>query len=102
MFDSSSLGAVALRIANSDQVTSKPIDWKEETRLSPSLLNLNIKPVPFQDPKVVILKGATGFLGHALVKPLVENSNIERFYSIEVGTAGSRKSLINFKKAVIY
>lgn len=110
MFESSSLGAMAARIENSlfqiessTQVSSELLDWEEETNLSPAVLQLEASQNLLQrDPKVVILTGATGFVGHALLKALVEDPSIEKIYCIAVRHAESRKFLLNFRKVEIY
>lgn len=101
MFESSTLGAMAQQIDHglSYDVEADAIDWDKETALSPELLDLNIKtvhsskyisPIRKAKPKVVVLTGATGQLGRALLDTLVAEPLIDHVHCIAVRNVRDR------------
>ena len=100
MFESSTLGAMAHRIEHGMQheVAAEAIDWDKETALSPTLLNLASQPSPPlpkeapTKPSVVILTGATGQLGQALLASLVADPHIKHIHCIGVRNAQHRQT----------
>ncbi|KAK4184061.1 hypothetical protein QBC35DRAFT_541212 [Podospora australis] len=111
MFEASTLSAMAGSIDNINNnihepvAAAAPIDWDEETSLPSSLLEL--LPIPSlagpaatasqrgchsSKPEVVVLTGATGQLGRALLKALTADPTVRRIHCIGVRRAGSRRS----------
>lgn len=60
------------------------IDWEAETAVSPSLLQMRAAPKLSGKPRVVVLTGATGFLGQAILKHLLEDSIIQKIHCLAV------------------
>jgi nucleoside-diphosphate-sugar epimerase len=104
MFESSTLGAMAHRIEHGMQheVAAEAIDWDKETALSPTLLNPASQPSPPPPtepptkPSVVILTGATGQLGQALLASLVADPHIKHIHCIGVRNAQHRQNQTPF------
>ncbi|KAI1800660.1 putative hybrid NRPS/PKS enzyme [Daldinia bambusicola] len=91
LFDGSSLGAMAYIILqrthnNSTEIgEEKPIDWEEETALPSNIIrNPASKQQFFTQPEVVILTGATGFLGRAILKRLIEDGVVRKIHCLAV------------------
>ena len=103
MFESSTLGAMTLRLENSRDTDTNSFDWEEETRLSPATVQLQVKDycVP-HGPKVVILTGSTGYVGQALVNALVADPDIEKIYCIAVRHPGTRPLFPGLEKVIIF
>lgn len=106
MFDNSTLATMARLIEQGGEQsircqssmitkTDGPIDWDDETKLPSSLSGLPVvKPVTYMSsPKVVVLTGATGHLGRALLDALVTHPSVQKVHCIGVRNAGSRKSI---------
>jgi hybrid polyketide synthase / nonribosomal peptide synthetase ACE1 len=109
MFESSTLGAMAHQIDHglSYDVGADAIDWNKETALLPELLDLNIKRAhssiytsPERDakPKVVVLTGATGKLGRALLDTLVAEPLIDHVHCIGVRNTRDRADMAALDK----
>lgn len=104
MFDSSTLSAMARRIERENVTTkgqpTETMDWDRETEVPPSLLSLpsprTQKPAGSKN-QVVVLTGATGQLGGALLKAIVEDANVTRVHCIGVRDAVNRKEDIGFE-----
>ena len=73
------------------------IDWEEETALSDDLYSLDLDPsskdigLPF---KTVVVTGATGFLGQALLSHLISDKSIVQIHAIAVRHPTSALPLI--------
>lgn len=109
MFESSTLGAMAHQIdhGSSYDVEADAIDWDKETALPPELLDLKIKtahsstytsPKRNAKPKVVVLTGATGQLGRALLDTLVAEPLIDHVHCIGVRNTRDRPDMAAFDK----
>ncbi|KAI9693988.1 MAG: putative Hybrid PKS-NRPS biosynthetic cluster [Bathelium mastoideum] len=71
----------------SDVHVSDEIDWEEETALTNDLYDLEISPTPKDVGlpfKTVVLTGATGFLGQAILARMVEDFGIDKIHAIAV------------------
>lgn len=107
MFENSTLAGMARHICNADKKNHKSssddmfndhtnIDWDVETQVSPSLLNFRLHDLDSvqgnmqSKGKIVVLTGATGFLGRALLAALTENPAVEQVHCIAVRNASSR------------
>lgn len=90
LFESSTLGAMAVAIKDTSDSGPIEIDWENETEVPQEILQLahtssshedsNLRPVP----RIVVLTGATGFLGKEILRQLVHSDNIERVHCIAV------------------
>ncbi|KAI2620578.1 hypothetical protein GGR54DRAFT_105320 [Hypoxylon sp. NC1633] len=89
MFESSTLRAMAHLIDEGAKhaMDAAPINWDEETSLSPELLSLEKKL--FEGPRedksqIVILTGSTGKLGRALLEALIADPKVKHVHCIGV------------------
>ena len=108
MFESSTLGAMAHQIDHglSYDIEAEAIDWAKETALPPDLLDLEIKRAhsstyTSRNPnanKVVVLTGATGQLGRALLDSLVAEPLIDHVHCIGVRNAQDRPDMAALDK----
>lgn len=109
MFESSTLGAMGHQIGHglSYDVEADAIDWDKETALPPELLDLNIKtahlstytsPKRNAKPEVVVLTGATGQLGRALLDILVAEPLIDHVHCIGVRNTRDRPGIAALDK----
>jgi hybrid polyketide synthase/nonribosomal peptide synthetase ACE1 len=83
--------------------TSTPdsINWEAEVSIPSSLPASTVLGV--NEPRVVILTGATGFLGKALLRRLVSTHSIEKVYCIAVRPNSSRSDpVFSSSKVLIY
>ncbi|OTA98397.1 hypothetical protein M426DRAFT_17460 [Hypoxylon sp. CI-4A] len=103
LFESSDLGSMAQRIRN-QEVLAENFDWERETALSPSIPELTLKHTPSKNrlPSVIILTGATGFLGRAFLKALVEDPSIEKVHCIAVRNPTSHHQLHSIPKVELH
>lgn len=90
LFESITLREMATRIYQKEtKATTSAINWDEEIKLpsqlnSSSLATVSTRPPSPGPVRVVILTGATGFLGRALLRDLLEDRNVEKIHAIAV------------------
>ena len=100
LFDTSTLDGMVDVVARHTSSTTNPevddkptvvegsdevIDWEEETAVSPSLVRVPAsKQQFFTQPEVVVLTGATGFLGRSILKRLVEDGVVRKIHCLAV------------------
>ncbi|KAK2624902.1 hypothetical protein QTJ16_006095 [Diplocarpon rosae] len=82
-------------VGSGDTGGATPVNWDREVLLpdirgplSPDL-NLVTNPLPHDlqpahPPKIVVLTGATGFLGREIIRQLLENTRVEKIYCLAV------------------
>lgn len=109
MFESSSLAGMAHRIEdNAPRVRAGLMDWDKETALPLSLSQLTLGGsetlVSANDngEKVVVLTGATGFLGRALLAALVADSRVRTVHCIAVRQAGNNRDIAGLDKVILH
>jgi hybrid polyketide synthase/nonribosomal peptide synthetase ACE1 len=90
IFASSSLQAMA-HILQAAPPTN--VNWAEETALSLSVASSFPEPqqhvlIPPDSGVSILLTGATGFLGHTLLKVLLDNPRVSRVYAVAVRPSG--------------
>ncbi|KAF8856698.1 putative hybrid NRPS/PKS enzyme [Acephala macrosclerotiorum] len=102
LFEHSTLGGMAGKIESlpgGAALEDPVVNWELETTLplefaslarGNSVISQSSNPV-----RVVILTGATGFLGQAILAELLEDRNVEKVYCIAVRSSQSRNSLLN-------
>lgn len=107
LFAHSKLGSMARLIDQTTGAAASPsaaapagIDWDAETDVSPQT-RAALRTVVVADheaarepPRVVVLTGATGLLGRALVRRLVADPAIEKIHCVAVRSAKSRASFL--------
>lgn len=96
LFDASSLKAMANLIQTPEAARNEqdatmqqakedqPIDWQEETALPNSLLRVPSSRHFLSQPEVVILTGATGFLGRSILARLLEDAVVQKVHCLAV------------------
>ncbi|KAI2612374.1 PKS-NRPS hybrid [Hypoxylon fragiforme] len=95
LFDASTLGGMAALIdslsnnsgvesAQVEPVGTLDINWEDETVVSPSLLNIPVHKEFFTNPEVIILTGATGFLGQAMLTRLLNDGIVNKIHCLAV------------------
>lgn len=106
LFESSTLRSMALRIEKDTEALGKvSIDWESETEISSDLAQLATPPSFHRratTPRVVVLTGATGFLGQSILRRLVEDENIAKIHCIAVRQLQSKRHLLDFNKVIMY
>lgn len=88
LFESSTLGAMAVLVEHgSPAPKDNQIDWEEEATLAPDLEQPQASQSVVEStglPSVVVLTGASGFVGKAVLERLVQDDNIKTIYCIAV------------------
>ncbi|KAK2051856.1 putative polyketide synthetase [Colletotrichum caudatum] len=95
LFESSTLAEMAAVVASlssqnssetpGTQVTSTvETGWEEETSISPELLKVRGERFHFGNPTVIVLTGATGFLGRAILTRLLQDSVVEKIHCLAI------------------
>jgi hybrid polyketide synthase/nonribosomal peptide synthetase ACE1 len=85
LFDSSTLGRMAALIEdNSSSEVDEVVDWESETAVSPDILRVQVSRRFVTTPEVVVLTGATGFLGRALLARLLEDDTVQKIHCLAV------------------
>jgi amino acid adenylation domain-containing protein/thioester reductase-like protein len=92
MVEFCSLGDMAQRVFSDDfQDSAQTVDWEQEA-LVPDISTVSNESTPHSpsgDRKVVILTGATGFLGQQILKLLVSSPGIAEVHCIAVRSTSS-------------
>lgn len=106
LFESSSLAQMAQSLVEQDSPAQQAeIEWKDETALDPTdlALDLAVDP-PSGTPSIVVLTGATGFIGRAVLRRLVEDPRIAKVYCLAVRrkVASREKELFRHDKVVLF
>ncbi|KAG6003604.1 putative Hybrid PKS-NRPS biosynthetic cluster [Claviceps maximensis] len=115
LFQASTLGSMARLLSSmerSEELQNEEcIDWYDETKLPDDLVQrldsskgLQEVVVPFVPPRVVILTGATGYLGRYLVQRLVDEDSICKIICIAIRNrpCGKSDSLMGNPKVEFY
>ncbi|KAI9708162.1 MAG: putative Hybrid PKS-NRPS biosynthetic cluster [Bogoriella megaspora] len=72
---------------HSTTASAKDIDWEQETALTNDLYDLEISPTPKDVGlpfKTVVITGATGFLGQAILNRMVQDLGIDKIIAIAI------------------
>lgn len=105
LFEHSSISAMASLITSSASEVSQSIDWASEVAIPPTLLSSQPKSTANSHrhpPQTVLLTGATGFLGHNVLKALVEDPNILKIHCLAVRDSTKLASSLESDKIVIH
>ena len=106
LFENSILGVMAAAVENISDKGSVAIDWEHETAVSQEILqlgtssnqNINLRT----PPQVVVLTGATGFLGKEILRQLIKSANIQRVCCIAVRDENKLADFSTSSKVFIY
>ncbi|KAI9848698.1 MAG: putative Hybrid PKS-NRPS biosynthetic cluster [Sclerophora amabilis] len=104
LFESSTLGAMASLISDSSPApTKESIDWEAETAVSDSLRLVPASKRFFAHPEVVILTGATGFLGRAILTELLKGESVQTIHCLAVRKdIGTLPEIFKSPKVVVH
>lgn len=104
IFQNSTLESLALRIEKSNDSSVQDLDWQAETELSPDLLKLDphFTPLVHKDQIKVVLTGATGFLGRAILRQLIRHNGVSHIRCIAVRPTVSRVHAIESNPKIVY
>lgn len=103
LMESTTLGTMACLIEKDEAPPRKVIDWEEETAVPHTILRLSASAVAIPTPaKVVVLTGATGYLGRALLDALIGNKQIEKIYCIGIRDLKTQVGMISLAKTYLY
>ncbi|KAL9041586.1 MAG: hypothetical protein Q9214_004057, partial [Letrouitia sp. 1 TL-2023] len=97
LFQASTLGSMARLLGMEELESNNQIDWDAETALQPGLEARSTLPSvnrPAATPRVIVLTGATGFLGQHLLRALTEQEDVEKVICI------ATRNLTDEKKAL--
>ena len=106
LFQASTLEEMALQIQSSRKQSRASVttDWDAETNLPLELADstrITTARTPKPKRKVIVLTGATGFLGKAILQHLVNDKNIARIHCVAV-RGGTSRHLITSDKVTIH
>ncbi|KAJ3496326.1 hypothetical protein NLG97_g2739 [Lecanicillium saksenae] len=101
LFQASTLQAMAqLLYSGETEMEMKRIDWGQETSIPEAVMcemNISRPPavLPRTPPRVVVLTGATGFLGQYLVRELASRDHVDKILCIATRNSSSRSDIPN-------
>ena len=88
LFENSALGVMASAIENNSDNEVVAIDWEHETAVSKEILQVDTssseKVDPRKPPQIVVLTGATGFLGKEILRQLIDSVSVQQVHCIAV------------------
>lgn len=104
MFDLSTLSAMARRIEGQEEKQSgSSIDWAEETRIPSQLLESGSwTAVGVPEKQIMVLTGASGYLGRALLESLIHDHDVSEVHCIAIRNAERRSELQQLDKVSAY
>ncbi|CAG9986853.1 unnamed protein product [Clonostachys byssicola] len=102
LFETSTLSTMASRIEGRTS-PRQLIDWDQETALSAYMSDHGMfQPVHDTSARVIIITGATGYLGKALVEALADDPTIDEIHCLAVRNASSRAELNHINKVIVH
>jgi hybrid polyketide synthase/nonribosomal peptide synthetase ACE1 len=105
LFERSTLGSMSSLLEDSPGYTEKIYDWEIESSWTPAYrLNRDIvmQPILTSDKRVIVLTGASGFLGQGLLQRLLTDPSIATIHCIAVRNPETLSHLIQDSKLVIH
>lgn len=107
LFENSTLKSMASALDDSNSRIDLSIDWTGETSIPKDMLSASFVATSCSrliacPPQVVVLTGATGFLGRELVQRLVEDPHVTRVHCIAVRHKDGRKLFTGSSKVLYY
>lgn len=110
MMEFSTLGGMASLLSDSHPAPRKAmVDWDQETALPRDILTLiqqshapTLPPTPTSEPITIVLTGATGYLGTALLTSLVASPQIKHIHCIGIRNASHRPTLSSLPKVSLW
>ncbi|KAJ5656202.1 hypothetical protein N7507_008152 [Penicillium longicatenatum] len=108
LFENSTLGAMAAMIQDLSSDADTAIDWAAETAIPEDLLEARTQQVPTvavqnsMSPKIVVMSGATGLLGSALLRLLVDSPNVSKIHCIAIRDTSKLAEFASSPKVVLH
>lgn len=106
LFENSSLSVMAAAVENTSENGPVVMDWEHETAVSREILRLGTSSShntsPRIPPQVVVLTGATGFLGKEILRQLTSSANIQQVHCIAVRNENKLADFCTSSKVVIH
>ncbi|KAK7756325.1 NRPS [Diatrype stigma] len=105
MFDNSTLTSMAQKIeAGNHTRPAVKVDWETCTRLSPTLINqaTTCCGITRGRPRVIVLTGATGYLGQALLNALIREPEVKKVHCIAIRNASKRSGMFGHPKVITH
>ncbi|KAI1177826.1 putative polyketide synthase [Nemania sp. FL0916] len=104
LFENSTLGNMARIISDATNQQSEELSWDDETALTKDITDLGTYSFNSDMPKtgVVILTGASGFLGKELLRQLIDSPEVQKIHCIAVRDENKLKALSSSPKVVIH
>ncbi|KAI0117978.1 polyketide synthetase [Nemania sp. FL0031] len=105
LLENSTLGTMA-RLVEDNQAPEEEIDWDEETSLPDAILQHRRSSASVVPPgprrSNIILTGATGYLGRAILDALIQDDQVEAIHCIGVRDAQRRTDIPRVAKVHVY
>ncbi|OQE31773.1 hypothetical protein PENSTE_c001G00730 [Penicillium steckii] len=92
LFQSSTLRSMVQLVEASSVDHDTFIDWEIETTPEIGLSAKSLSTMVNTPPRIVVLTGATGFLGQYILRDLVQQKNVERVICLAVRNANQRQN----------
>lgn len=106
LFENSTLAAMAAAVENTSDNGPVAIDWEHETAVSRDIIQLGTlnshHTSPRTPPQVVVLTGATGFLGKEILRQLTNSANIQQVHCIAVRDENKLADFYPSSKVVVH
>ncbi|KAK9775318.1 putative Carrier domain-containing protein [Seiridium cardinale] len=103
MLEFSTLGAMAGLIEDKSLAREAPINWDDDTALSPAMKKVSEKlGVPPENGMIIVLTGATGYVGRALLDVLIADKRVGRVLCIGIRDLASRSDLVGLPKVQLF
>ncbi|WEW56050.1 hypothetical protein PRK78_001485 [Emydomyces testavorans] len=102
LFESSTLRGMAAAIQALPEKESSVIDWDAETSIPQDLTLGPLINAPRSPPRVVVLTGATGFLGKEILQELITSTSVEEIHCIAVRTNSKLDEFRESGKVIVH
>ncbi|EEP78969.1 hypothetical protein UREG_03815 [Uncinocarpus reesii 1704] len=102
LFENSTLGAMAVAIQNLPDAKDLAVDWDAETSIPEGWEHAPSGAITNSRPRVLVLTGATGFLGKEILEELLVSTSAETIHCIAVRTDSKLDEFRSSGRVVIH